>query len=368
MARIFLAMLKSALNFLDLKMARCLRRAPRTLPVLLLRVTDVCNLECRMCGDRWHRQVSGSRKQLSLDEWRGVIASARQLKCVVISLTGGEALLHGDIFRILEFIRKNGISSHLCTNGTLLDGDVVAKLAEAVPASVSVSLDSDESTLHNHLRGADCFDRVVEGIRRLRNAIPSTEININFLLCRLNYLKMGRMLRLAKEIGANQVSFAPIHTNLQHRHRPPGGIADLLFLPADLPSLDRELKGLSAVADATGIRVSSSDFIHGIPRFVAGATNRHTCYAGYVSCVVDPWGGVSPCADIDGVQNVRDLPLEEIWRSPAFNDLRRGVDTCHCSCWDTTNAELALRCSVLSAVKNLPRLLREFRRYRGGRR
>lgn len=358
-------MLGSLRRFIDVKIGRAMRTAPKSLPILLLWITDTCNLRCRMCGDRWRAHVSKEKPLLSTDEWLSVIDSAQRLNTMIVSLTGGEPLLHPDLFYILDYIRKTPIASHICTNGALLTESNVAKLAKTEVGSISVSLDSNEPSTHNSLRGRDCFNEVVTGIRCLRKRMPGTKININFLVCRLNFRKMAHMVRFGKELGVDQVNFAPIHTNLQHKYKPESDFRDLIFEKEDIPALSEELAKLRAAARTVGMRISSSSFLDGIPRFYAESSRWHTCFAGYVCCGVSPWGDVSPCADLDSKENVRHNPLHMIWRSNSFQQLRGKIDICNRQCWDTTHSELAIRCTLCGILRELPSVLKDLAVYGG---
>jgi len=312
-----------------------------------------------MCGDRWRSLASKGKPVLSFDKWRSIIDSAQKLHTMIISITGGEPLLHPDFFCILDYIKKAGIATHICTNGTLLSNKNVAELAKANIHSISISLDSDEPSMHNYLRGSDCFDKVVSGIRRLRKAMPGTKLNVNFTLCRLNAKKITGIVRLGKELGLNQINFAPIHTNLQHKYKPEGSFRDLIFDKNDIPMLSKEIARLKAAARSARIRVSSSSFLNGIPRFYAASSHWQACFAGYASCSISPWGDVSPCADIDSNENIWNTPLHIIWKSKSFQRLREEVRTCNRQCWDTTNAELAVRFTVTGLLREFPNIIQD---------
>ena len=68
---------------------------------------------------------------------------------------------------------------------------------------------------------------------------------------------------------------------------------------------------------------------------------------------------------MEGVVSVRDRPLEEIWRSADFQQLRLGVHTCDRPCWDTTNTELSLRLSVRSMLSEVGQTWRDLKFYFG---
>lgn len=350
-------------RYLNIKISRLLHRSPATLPILLLWVTDRCNLNCRMCGDQWRSQVQCSR--LDLGEITEVVRAAGRLKTMVISVTGGEPLLHPDIMRILGAITDQGIASNICTNGTLITQELVKELAATSLRSVSISLDGSNAAEHDLIRGrAGAFDAAIEGIRLLRENLPEVAVNLNCTLTRENFRKLPGILALAGRLGCRKINLAPVHTNLQHRNRPKENFSDLLFDHEELSLLAQELIKSRVLAKELGLRLSSSTFLDNIPRFYTEPQRWHQCYAGYASCAVSPWGDVSPCADLDSTLNIRDRPLDEIWRSAEFQELRNRVDKCPGPCWDTTNAEIAIRFSWPGLLGELQSMRQDLRAYK----
>lgn len=353
---------KDAPHFLNVQ--RCRRRGtpPNSILFLTLWVTNKCNQRCKMC-DFWKTDPATFSQELSTEEWYSVIDSAVKMHTRIIVITGGEPFLRSDIFQILGQIREKGMACHLCTNGTLLNRSTIEKLKHSAPTSMTISLDSDQAQIYNELRGVDCFNTVVEGIRLLKKSIPNVKIGINHLICKRNFRDMERMILFAKSLGVDQIKFEPIHTNLQHRHKPLETFEDLLFSKNDLPELQAVIRRAFRAASRAKLHTISSTFAKGISHLYDGERPKWLCYAGYISCAIDPFGMVSPCRDINGLENIRNKPLEEIWSSPSFQQLRQRVDNCTSTCWDTLNAELAIRCSGHGLLREFSQILKEFRYY-----
>lgn len=353
---------KDASYFVNVQ--RCRRRGipPDSILVLALWVTNKCNLRCKMC-DFWKTDPTTFSQELSTEEWYSVINSAAKMHTRIIVITGGEPFLRSDIFQILRRIRKKGMTCHLCTSGTLLNRSTIEKLKHFPPASVTISLDSAQAEIHNELRGVDCFDTVVEGIRLLKKSLPDIKIGINYLLCRQNFRNIERMIPFAKSLGVDQIKFQPIHTNLQHRQKPLETFEDLLFTKDDLPELRTVIRRAVLAASRAKLHTISSTFAKGIPHLYDGERLKWLCYAGYISCAIDPFGMVSPCRDIDGLESIRNKPLEEIWSSSSFQQLRQRVRHCTSNCWDTFNTELGIRCSGRGLLREFSQILKEFRYY-----
>ncbi len=84
--------------------------------VLMLEPLEACNLRCVGCGRvREYAQVMNRR--MSVDE---ALAAAERAGAPVVSVSGGEPLLHPQIAEIVRGLIEQGRWVYLCTNGLLL--------------------------------------------------------------------------------------------------------------------------------------------------------------------------------------------------------------------------------------------------------
>ena len=141
-----------------------------SLDTVYLEVTDLCNLSCSYC---YAKPDSKVKRKLNTEDIFGVIDELASIGVLKIIFTGGEALLHKDIFKILGYTKSKKIDFSLFTNGTLLNRNTVKKLKALNPESIAISVDSNRAEIHDMNRGAACFSRTLKGIRLLhREKIP----------------------------------------------------------------------------------------------------------------------------------------------------------------------------------------------------
>jgi len=318
-----------------------------------------------MCGVWEHADPSDQDGELSTEEWKTVIRSAVKLRTVLLSITGGEALLRADVFEIIREAREGGIAVHLCSNGTVLNSANIERLRMSGVNTVSISVESTVPEIHEQLRGQGTFDRTIRGIRLLRECAPEIKVGINFLITARNYRNMADMIPFAERLGVHQIKFAPIHTNLQHKGKRREEFADLIFTEDRLDELEAEIRKLIAAAAKSRLQTTSRTFLNGIVDLYRRPHARFRCYAGYAACAINPRGMVAPCCDMESTINVRDKPLDEIWRSEEFQRLRHGVHACDRPCWDTTNAELSLRLGVRGVLGEIGQTWRDLKFYFG---
>jgi MoaA/NifB/PqqE/SkfB family radical SAM enzyme len=348
-------------------LCRHLNWRPHSLPILVLMVTDKCQLKCTMCGACDYSP--GDHNMLSLEDWKAVVDSAARLNTQIVSITGGEALLRKDLFDLIAHIRGYGMAVHLNSNGLLLNEKNVARIAELGIETVSISLESTDPATHDAIRGKGMFEKTVEGIRKLRRGAPEVRIGVNCVMNRHNLSTLPDMVPWSVEEGVDQIKFAPIHSNLQHKDKPLSDYEDMVFTESDLAGLSDTIAEIRQRLADTNLESVSDRFFDGMTNLYVPPASNFYCYAGYAITVIDAQGNVAACFDKPGMANVRNRPLHEIWRSAEYQQHRKLVRNCETACWDTTNAELSLRLSIRAFLRHPRSGLRALAYYSGwGRR
>jgi hopanoid biosynthesis associated radical SAM protein HpnH len=128
--------------------------------VLMLEPLFRCNLSCTGCG-KIQYPTSLLKKQLSVAE---CVAASDECGAPVVSIAGGEPLLHPEIGEIVRGLRERGRVIYLCTNGLLLQ----QKLDLFKPdrrLSFSVHLDGPRAEHDRSVCRAGVYDTTVAAIR-----------------------------------------------------------------------------------------------------------------------------------------------------------------------------------------------------------
>jgi MoaA/NifB/PqqE/SkfB family radical SAM enzyme len=123
-----------------LREARALARAfqwPHRPIVAQIIPTRRCNLSCTYCNE--FDQVSDP---VPLEEVRRRIDRLAELGTSIITLSGGEPLLHPDLEAIVGHIRRHGAIATLITNGYLLTPALIGRLNAAGLDSLQISIDN----------------------------------------------------------------------------------------------------------------------------------------------------------------------------------------------------------------------------------
>ncbi len=120
-------------------LAQRLKREKRYPLVLMLEPLYKCNLACAGCGKIQHPEET-LRRTLSPAE---CFAAAEECGAPVVSIAGGEPLLHPRIDEITEGLLARGKVVYLCTNGILLE-ERLSRFRPHPAFSLNVHLDGDE--------------------------------------------------------------------------------------------------------------------------------------------------------------------------------------------------------------------------------
>ena len=96
-----------------------------------------CNLTCAYCNE-----YDNFSKAVPLDIMVRRIELLGNLKTGVVTLSGGEPLLHPELDSVIEAIRRNATLAGLITNGYLLTADRVKRLNDAGLDYLQISIDN----------------------------------------------------------------------------------------------------------------------------------------------------------------------------------------------------------------------------------
>lgn len=129
-------------------------------------ITGACNLKCRHCFMSAPHAKHGSP---SLEQLRNVADQLAACGIFHVSLTGGEPLIRGDFFRLIDMLNEREITvDTVYTNGWLLDEHFLDEL-EKRRVHPSFQLSFDGVDMHDFLRGVPgAEERTVRAMKLLR--------------------------------------------------------------------------------------------------------------------------------------------------------------------------------------------------------
>jgi MoaA/NifB/PqqE/SkfB family radical SAM enzyme len=96
-----------------------------------------CNLDCGYCNE--YDDVS---KPVPLEEVKKRLDILAEMGTSVITISGGEPLMHPEIEEVIRHTRKRGMIAGMITNGFLLSREKIAELNEAGLEHLQISIDN----------------------------------------------------------------------------------------------------------------------------------------------------------------------------------------------------------------------------------
>jgi heme d1 biosynthesis radical SAM protein NirJ len=169
-------------------------------PVVIWNLIRRCNLTCKHCYS-----ISADKNfpgELSTDEIVATMDDLKHFRVPVLILSGGEPLLHPDIFEISHRAKEMGFYVGLSSNGTLIDESNIGRIAAVGFDYVGVSLDGIKDTHDEFRRMAGAFDKSMHGIRLCKR--HGIKVGIRFTLTQDNAHDLPGLLDLMEEEGLDK--------------------------------------------------------------------------------------------------------------------------------------------------------------------
>ena len=207
--------------------------APPTGPVVIWNLIRRCNLTCKHCyATSADKDFPG---ELSTGQIYEVMDDLKAYGVPVLILSGGEPLMHPDIFAISQRAKSMGFYVGLSSNGTLITRDNIERIAEVGYDYVGVSLDGMREVHDRFRRREGAFDESLDGIRLCRDV--GIKVGLRFTLTRDNARDLPALLKLLDDEGLDK--FYLSHLNYAGRgnknrgddahHKMTRAAMDLLF-------------------------------------------------------------------------------------------------------------------------------------------
>jgi len=264
-----------------------------------------CNQRCVYC----EASANDIRcNELTTDEIKRVLDDLGQLRVRRFFVTGGEPLVRRDLFEVLAYAKRRGMSVGMISNSTLY-GKVRAEIRDVGFSSIWTSIDGLAET-HDRNRGArDAFATTLEALRFYRECgIPLRVVNT--LVHPGNLGELPELLQRLKDAGMTRwrLAFATAVGRASSADQWTLTDADaakvLSYVEASRRSFDIELSEELGYLGCKDLATRNTPFI---------------CPSGISFCVIMPAGDVLPCQVVYDSRfsegNVRERSIVDIWRS-----------------------------------------------------
>ncbi len=280
---------------------------------MLAELTYACPLHCPYCSNPLN--LTDYREELSTAEWKRVLAEARELGVLQLHLSGGEPLQRRDLVELVSSARDLGLYTNLITSALGLSLRRAQQLKAAGLDHVQISIQADEPALSDRIAGTTSYERKIAAARLVKEL--DWPLTLNVVLHRHNIDRIGRILDLAEELGADRIELA----NTQYygwawRNR-----------GALLPSRTQLDRAEAEVRAARQRLQGKMQIIYVIPDYYSKYPKPCMGGWGQQQLTVTPNGRVLPCPAAHTLDlpraDVRERSLAWIWEeSPVFRRFR----------------------------------------------
>ena len=273
-----------------------------SLPILAMSVHSACNCRCVMC-DIW--KANAEKREISAEDLDRHIDAIRALRVQRVMLTGGEPLLHGNLWALCRRLQALRIRITLVTTGILIEPHA-ADIAASID-TVVISLDGDREVHDAVRRVRGGFDRIAKGVMALHGEYPAPRLIARSVVQRDNFATLDRTILAAQAMGLDELSFLAADVSSQAFNRDVAwsgqrasevaiGRASLDDLRA---AIDRAVVAAAHLFEQGFIAGGreSLDRIHHYYSALAGAGDFPIvhCNAPWVSAVLEPGDQLRPC-------------------------------------------------------------------------
>lgn len=305
----------------------CLLQA---LPILILNASSRCNCRCVMC-DIWR---VGRTQEFGIEDLERQTIDIESLGVKQIVFSGGEPLMHSDLFSLSDHVRARGISTTVLTAGLLLDENA-SSVARRTDAMI-VSLDGPPRVHDQVRRVPGAFQRLAAGIRALHTERPDYPISARCTVQRLNHALLRETAETARELGLRSLSFLAADVSSTAFNRPTGWSAarrsEVSLNEREATELEEEIERLiGEVPGYAGFVLETPEKLRRIVlhfRAQLGLVDpvAPRCNAPWVSAVVEPDGTVRPCFFHKAVGNAGQQTLTEVINGMQAIEFRKALD------------------------------------------
>jgi MoaA/NifB/PqqE/SkfB family radical SAM enzyme len=286
-----------------------------------------------MC-DIW--QANHNNQELTEADLARHLDSFRKFNVRWVVLSGGEALMHRNLWALCQMLKQEEIKITLLSTGLLLQkhaNEVVRWCDEVI-----VSLDGSRE-VHNAIRRIPrAYERLAAGVAALRDLQPDYRITGRCVLQRQNFRDLPHIIAAAHELALDQISFltADVSTSAFNRQQIWGDerVAEIALSPNEVKEFEVIVETTLAqnTADfASGYVAENPAKVRGFVRYYAALNGDGDfppvqCNAPWVSTVIEADGTVRPCFFHEAWGNVQERPLADILNSEQAIAFRRNLD------------------------------------------
>jgi len=290
-----------------------------------LEVTDSCPMNCIYCSSI--NDIS-PESTMNLREIKRVIDDMSQLGAQILEISGGEPLLHRDLYEIINHARSHKLETRLYTSGislsssgemTEITGLVADQLRDSGLVKVIFNLQGATAEAHEELnRIPGSFEKIINSITNMKS--KDFWVGVHFVAMKPNYQGVAQVVKLCADLDLDEIAilrFVPQGRGLMNREKLELSEPEFIDLLTSITELRKRF--------SNRLRIGSPlNFCYILDK----DAKPINCAAGVSTCTILPNGDVVPCPAFKQNQtyvagNVKENSFIDIWnKSPIFKHCR----------------------------------------------
>ncbi len=263
-------------------------------------ITYRCNLNCvHCCCQDLSEDFTHGQAEMTTGTIMRVLDELAEAGSLYLSISGGEALTHPDLFEIMLYARKRSFCIALITNGTLVNEHIAARLGEISLRSVQMSLYGITPEVHDAItRTPGSFAKTTEAVRILKK--HKLRVTLTSIVMEQNLHQAAEISKFARALGADDHG---LNVEISRKN---DGSASPQNYQISCEKI-RDFFSRTSPSAPEGIQDTPQDPL-----------SRPLCAAGAVGCYISPYGDVYPCIQLlIPMGNIKERGFREIWSAPS---------------------------------------------------
>ncbi len=304
--------------------------AIESLPVLILYPHSRCNCRCVMC-DIWK---TDSIQEIGIAELERHSEDIARLGVEWVVFSGGEPLMHSDLFRLCRFLRERKIRTTLLSTGLLIER-YAYQIIDCLD-DVIVSLDGPPE-IHDAIRRVPrASDLLAAGVAALHQRNPRFPVSARSTVQSRNCEHLRATVQAARALGVKSISFLAADVSSEAFNRP--GIwkverqNQVALASCQISALEAEIEALIDAGECGNFVVESPQKLRRIVDHFRAHLGLQVpvaprCSAPWVSAVLESDGAVRPCFFHPPIGTVANgASLSDVLNSPEGVGFRQSLD------------------------------------------
>jgi heme d1 biosynthesis radical SAM protein NirJ len=275
-------------------------------PVVIWNLIRRCNLTCKHCYTT--SADIDFPGELTTPEIYTVMDDLKAFKVPVLILSGGEPLLHPDIFNISRRAKDMGFYVALSSNGTKISADNIDEIADIDYQYIGVSLDGIKDTHDQFRRVKGSFDEALRGVHLCLE--KGIKVGIRFTLTQDNASDFPSLLQLMDDNDIDKFYLSHLNYGGRgNRNRKDDAFFEMTRDAMDL-MFETCYEWLKAGKDREFVTGNNdADAVY----FLRWVIKYFPDKAGHIKAKLEQWGGNASGVNVANIDNLGNVHPDTFW-------------------------------------------------------